>query len=842
MDHSRLPAAVVVVAFASMLATSAIAQCGSWSTTGGIPGLNGPGRALQVRDPDGVGPLGPRLVVGGSFTAAGDLACNNLVEWDPATNSWSNLGTGTNGAVYALTTMPNGDLIAGGAFTTAGGAPANYLARWDGTSWSSVGGGMDWEVLALAVMPNGDLVAGGKFSTAGGVAAQRIARWNGAAWSPIGSGVAGPLPPTVHALLVRANGDLVVGGDFATAGGVPVYNIARWSGGSWLAMGPGATGPVRALRTMANGDVAVGGSFLMGGVSPPASNLARWTGSTWWQIGLGTNGAVHSLGASAAGDLLLGGVFTNAGAFVANGVASWNGNLFAGWNPSGPVAQVDALATLPGGDVIAAGEFSTVGGVAAWNVARWSGGAWHPLGRAFNGTVLSIATLPNGDFVVGGEFTHAGGARVDRVARWNGAAWSGLEQGMDGAVRVLHVAGNGDVVAGGDFNVAGGTPAAHVARWNGVAWTPIGTGLADPVYCITEDSTGLWTGTGNQFVDYRLRRWDGSQWNIVGIVGQQFPGSALRANFIRALGHLPNGDLVAGGNVLSGMGQSGIATWGGTWWSLITLGGTVHTITTVPGGVIMAGSFLYSGGGPANNIVLWDGSGWNTGWSTYGAGLDSYTYAVVVLPNGEVVAGGDFQNAGSVAASRLARWDGTSWSGFGSGADAPVRALGVTASGDLLVGGEFRTVAGMPTGYFARFDSCSSAYTVFGAGCAGALGVPGNEVLQQPKLGTSLMARITRMPQSLGFLALGTSRAVSAFGPLPVAMAPLGMAGCDLRVSLDYLQVLSGSNQTATWSLAIPNNPMLLGMQFYSQALVVDPAANAFGAILSDAATATLGQ
>ena len=40
---------------------------------------------------------------------------------------------------------------------------------------------------ALAVLANGDLVAGGQFTTAGGVTANNIARWDGTSWSALGS-------------------------------------------------------------------------------------------------------------------------------------------------------------------------------------------------------------------------------------------------------------------------------------------------------------------------------------------------------------------------------------------------------------------------------------------------------------------------------------------------------------------------------------------------------------------------------------------------------------------------------------------------------------------------------
>jgi hypothetical protein len=59
-------------------------------------------------------------------------------------------------------------------------------------------------------------------------------------------------------------------------------------------------------------------------------------------------------------------------------------------------------------------------------------------------------------------------------------------------------------------------------------------------------------------------------------------------------------------------------------------------------------------------------------------------------------AGGTFTTAGGVAASYIARWDGTSWSAVGGGQNAPVHALTVFDHGSgsgpaLYAGGEFTT-------------------------------------------------------------------------------------------------------------------------------------------------------
>lgn len=54
----------------------------------------------------------------------------------------------------------------------------NRIARWDGSSWAALGSGVNAAVLALTVLSSGELVAGGTFKTAGGVPAGYWARWS----------------------------------------------------------------------------------------------------------------------------------------------------------------------------------------------------------------------------------------------------------------------------------------------------------------------------------------------------------------------------------------------------------------------------------------------------------------------------------------------------------------------------------------------------------------------------------------------------------------------------------------------------------------------------------------
>ncbi len=132
-------------------------------------------------------------------------------------------------------------------------------------------------------------------------------------------------------------------------------------------------------------------------------------------------------------------------------------------------------------------------------------------------------------------------------------------------------------------------------------------------------------------------------------------------------------------------------------------------------------------------------------------------------------------------------------------------------------------------------------YGQLGPGCAGPLGIPGNNALALPRLGQQVIVEVTNLPASSAFFILGFSRTASIFGPLPLDLAGFGAPGCFARVSSEGVVLLVGGNGSATWTLPIPNQVALLGQQFFTQALAFSPNTNALGAVTSDAAAAVVG-
>jgi hypothetical protein len=296
---------------------------------GGVTGTFLSSAATSVR---GITVLNGDLYAGGSFTNAGGTAASGIAMWDG--NNWSPLGSGVDYSVQALAVDDLGYLYVGGSFTNAGGMFSKGFALWDGfSSWYQVGnvdGGGVSSVNAFSYDPNtGKMYLGGNFTSAGGVPATNIAYFDGS-WS----GLAGGVNSNVTALAFDSvNNFLYVGGRFTMAGGSPANHIARWDGSSWSTLGTGIAGPgtqvtVSALA-VSGGNVFVGGNFTSaGGVL--VSNIAVWDGTNWSTLGSGIPGlgtAPVSALAVNGDDVFAGGTFTFAGDKPAQFIARWNPNL-----------------------------------------------------------------------------------------------------------------------------------------------------------------------------------------------------------------------------------------------------------------------------------------------------------------------------------------------------------------------------------------------------------------------------------------------------------------------------------------------------------------------------------
>jgi len=683
-------------------------------TFGTNAGVSREVRAFAVFD-DG---SGPALFAGGGFTFAGGTRVNFIAKWDGTT--WSALvaenGVGVNGQVNALTVFDDGSgpgLFVGGNFTMAGGLPANRIAKWDGLSWTGLNAGLDGSVTAMVVFDDGtdrgpELCVGGLFSAAGELAARNIARWNGADWSAMGDGVG----DVVFALAVvdddlDGGPMLYAGGQFASAGAVDANHIAKWDGSTWSAVGQGISGgAVYALVVSDDGSgpaLYAAGDFHLAG-DKAANNIAKWNGESWSALGTGMDSAVVALAVFDDGSgpaLYAGGYFRSSGNVVSNGIAKWRDAMWSGLDSGtgeGTIPFVGAIIGLEaapgvGSTLYVGGLFLTAGGAAASNVAAWNGDTWftlgEPSGMPVDSWVFALATFNDGKgsgpaLYAGGSFTSAGTEIVNHIAKWDGSMWTALGAGMNGWVSTLAVFDDGDgpaLVAGGYFTSAGGQSAYDIAMWDGSEWSALGSGLNGQVLALAgfDDGSGPALYAGGEFTlagslnVNHVAKWDGLAWTALG----EGVSSAVRSLAVFDDGNGPK--LYAGGNfsVAGGTTVNHIARWDGSQWSALGSGVNlwVEALAVYDEGLgdgpslFAGGWFSAAGDVNANAIAKWDGSSWESldlglsdGFSNPGIARALFVFDDGSGSGAALYAGGSFTTAGSVAASRIAKWDGVSWS------------------------------------------------------------------------------------------------------------------------------------------------------------------------------------
>jgi hypothetical protein len=273
-------------------------------------------------------------------------------------------------------------------------------------------------------------------------------------------------------------------------------------------------------------------------------------------------------------------------------------------------------------------------------------------------------------------------------------------------------AGNGDIVCGSiDMATTSGGARTLMARWNGSAWS----GFAG--------ASGLTASD---------------------LYGPPFPPVGV----VKTTATLANGDILVGGLFFfpdDPFTFHFLSKWDGTAWTDmgITLGSVEKIIVRADGHVFIAGNFIHAGGDThASNIAEWDGtSTFGDGtpvWTGLGFGTDGSVLSIALAPNGDLIAGGEFQNVGNAGAgdllvNQVARWNGTAWSRLASGMSGPVLAVAVMPNGDVVAGGAFTgsvTISGETTtpavNRIARWNGTAWSGLGTGLGSGGVLSFVNN--------------------------------------------------------------------------------------------------------------------
>ena len=583
---------------------------------------------------------------------------------------------GANGGVLAIAVQADGKILVGGYFTTLGGGGTGTTARSyigrlnpDGTIDTSFDPGANNWVTALVVQADGKILVGGFFTTLGGgntgtTTRNRIARLNpdGTLDTSFDPGANNP----VQALAVQADGRILVAGAFTTLGGggtgATTRNfIGRLNTGGTLdtTFNPGANNPVQALAVQADGRILIGGDFTTlggGGTGTPIRN----------HIGrLNSDGALDASFDPAA-------------------------NQF-----------VSALAVQADGKILVGGAFTTLDG-GSGVTTRNRIGRLNPDGTldtsfdpGADGTVVNLTVQRDGKILAAGEFTTLGGSGTgtaprNHLGRLNsdGAIDTSFDPGANNTnVYVLAVQADGKILVGGFFTTLGGGGIGTIARnrigrlySDGTVETNFYPGANDPIDALAVQSDGKvlvgghfsTLGNGGFGTTGRSR------------IGRLNPDGTLDSSFNPGA----NGDVVA-------------------------------LAVQSDGKILVGGLFTTLGGGGTGTVTrnyLGRLNSDGTLDTSFNPGADDYVYTLAVQADGKILVGGQFAQLGGGGTGTTSRInigrlnsDGTLDTSFNPGANSPVFALAIQADGKILVGGLFSTLgAGAGTAkrhYIGRLET-----------------------------------------------------------------------------------------------------------------------------------------
>ena len=581
-------------------------------------------------------------------------------------------------------------------------------------------------------------------------------------WTGIGQSQGLQLTDDDHllAMFIDPDNRLFVAGNFLCAGGTPVFNIARWDGIGWGAIG---TSTVMRMVTALAGDtggVLYTAGWYQAGANDASCRVVKWNGSDWTPVTAAIIGNIYALVFDGQNRLYASGDFDTAGGVIAHNVACWEDDS---WHPlgNGTNNRTIALALDGRGNLYAGGYFDSAGTSPAGNIAMWDGDRWNTLNGGIRQVdyerrlfpVITLAIDTNDRLYAGGDFDSAGSAAARNIAVWNGTSWSSLGQGIrytgEGSVNALAFTRRGTLYAAGQFDTAGSAAARNIACWDGVEWKTVSSGINGKVVALDTDTgdlvyaTGFFTGAGGQTVD-NIACWDGTAWRAVGNID----GRGLNGK-VAAITATGSGDILFGGTFTTvgcyginrvcrisgnswnplGTGQQGSVTalaadpqgaiysvntprngqftiekWTGTAWNTIATC-TGHSVTSlaIDGSGVLWAAGLYASlnGSEAENIAVWDGRVWFP--SSAGASVDNAVNAIVPV-NGDLYLAGDFETAAAIPARSIVNFTGNEWKALAEGIAGRVFALAADSSGNLYAGGLFTSAGSVTVRNIARWD------------------------------------------------------------------------------------------------------------------------------------------
>lgn len=425
----------------------------------------------------------------------------------------------------------------------------------------------------------------------------------------------------------------------------------------------------------------------------------------------------------------------------------------------------------------------------------------------------AAATLPRMAFdtargravVFGGWDAPVGNVVFQDTWEWNGTSWTLRTPALVPTERESHVmaydsARGRTVMWGGqDFNF---NLLTETLEWDGTNWqnrlpanAPPGRLLAAMCYDVTRGVCVLFGGDDGTNLLADTWEWNGTNWTQ--ITTTQAPPARL--------GHVMAFDLGRARSVLFG-GDDFVTLLDDTWefdgtnWTQITTDGA-------PPARVDAGMAYDTARG---RLVLFGGADLlidrNDTWEFVGGRWQQVMTATTPVGNAALAMAYD-----------------------------PARAQ------SIVFGGFDGTAALAGTN---EFGGNAASYRTFGRGCPGSNGrEPVLSALTLPRLGQVLNLRVSDLPITggAGFMLTALNDVSWNGNQLPFELTPFGVPGCTAYTSADVSTFITNVNGIAAFSVTVPNNPALAGLDIYHQSILLDPTVlRPVGVTVSNGGQATL--
>ena len=676
------------------------------------------------------------------------IALVSPLAWAQATPAADGFDPNVNGNVYALAVQPDGKILVAGKFdriqpngsTTP--VPHNNIARLlpDGRNDATFTTDINDQVNAIALQADGKVIIGGKFTVVEGVTRNRAARLNtngslDASFDPNLGGVAGSFIPEVMAIVVQADGKVVLGGAFTLAKGVTRNRLARFNADGSLDAdyNPNANnGLVLALGLQPDGKLVIGGSFTaLGAAATVKTRIARLNtdGSVDSSFNQRANNAVYAIEIMPDGKILIGGGFTvvefNGDKTVTNLVKLNSDGTLIETFLGGANGVVSAIKLQRDGGILVGGAFATLAGGSRPYLGRLlpSGAIDSSFDPAPNFSVYAIGLQADGSAVFGGGFTTLRGSGRTSAVRNHVARVSALG-GLDadfrpdanGRLQAMGLVSNGNILVGGSFTSVAGLTRRGLARLdlNGKLDAAFNAEVDGPVLAFAQQSDGKIVIGGSFSRVGGYTRTNVARLNVDGTVDAGFdPGANNQVNAVA---------IQSDGKVLIGGGFTQLRPFSTTeplsmgYIARINADGTVDTafrptadaavnaILVQSDGKILVGgaftSFSPTASTGARRLGLARLNADGTLDTVFDPTVDGTVVTMALQSDGKVVFGGTFARMASNNANALTlrnniarvNPDGAVDTTFDPNPNGPVNVVAVQPDQKILIGGRFTTL------------------------------------------------------------------------------------------------------------------------------------------------------